>query len=387
LLPVYKLPVPTGPYEVGTQTFCLEDLSRYETFTENGDDKRKLMVQFWYPAEITDKAELAEYVPGGTDTLNGLANANKLPELLIDYLKYVKSNSYKNANVSSLDAPYPLVILSHGMGTSRFLHTAQAENLASNGFIVAAIDHTYCTTITVFPDGEMTLNSTDVDSNGFDRNIIGKIWSDDIHFVIDQCEQMNAGIIQSHLEGQFDLDNIGVFGHSFGGASAFDSFYFDKRIKSGIDLDGSLFHLDSYSIEHVKESAKPFMFLLSSQQTDIRELYENPTNEVLESMKMTSEEFEEAAKDFLFETEIIKETAKNKGYWISISGTAHYNFTDLPLFSPIIRFTGLSGSIDEQRSHLAINKCILEFFNNSLKNTDGNSFRKIFDAFPELRLH
>ncbi|WP_212982567.1 alpha/beta hydrolase [Paenibacillus cineris] len=53
-------------------------------------------------------------------------------------------------------APFPLIILSHGMGPGMVLHASQAEELASHGYVVAAIDHTYSTLATVFPDGRVT---------------------------------------------------------------------------------------------------------------------------------------------------------------------------------------------------------------------------------------
>ncbi|WP_251035884.1 hypothetical protein [Paenibacillus sp. ISL-20] len=80
-----------------------------------------------------------------------------------------------------------MVLLSHGMGTSRVLHASQAENLASHGFIVVTIDHTYSTFATIFPDGRVTDYKTKMTTIE-DRREIGNIWIKDVEFV---CNQSN----------------------------------------------------------------------------------------------------------------------------------------------------------------------------------------------------
>src|SRR5215211_3352780 len=51
MLPVFRFPDPSGPYEVGTSTYHWVDADRPEVFTDDSDDRRELMVQVWYPAE------------------------------------------------------------------------------------------------------------------------------------------------------------------------------------------------------------------------------------------------------------------------------------------------------------------------------------------------
>jgi hypothetical protein len=50
----------------------------------------------------------------------------------------------------------PLVVLSPGFTNSRSALTALAEDLASHGYVVAGIDHTYESFATAFPDGRVT---------------------------------------------------------------------------------------------------------------------------------------------------------------------------------------------------------------------------------------
>ena len=53
LLPVFRLPEPTGPYAVGTRYFYWIDKSHPDTYTPDPDDYREVSVQVWYPAELT----------------------------------------------------------------------------------------------------------------------------------------------------------------------------------------------------------------------------------------------------------------------------------------------------------------------------------------------
>jgi hypothetical protein len=57
-LPVLKILEPKGEFKVGTQTFHFIDESREETYTEDKNDKRELMVQVWYPAQNISEKQL-----------------------------------------------------------------------------------------------------------------------------------------------------------------------------------------------------------------------------------------------------------------------------------------------------------------------------------------
>lgn len=219
-MPVFHLPKPDGPEKVGTQTFHLTDLGRDEVLTEEQSDKRELMIQIWYPTENKnnnksellfpkDKEMFKKYIQTYSNSLN-------LPDFVFDYWKYSKTNTYENTAILPSTSPYPVILLSHGMGTSRVLHASQAENLASHGYIVVTIDHTYSTFATIFPDGRVTDYKTKMTTID-ERREIGKIWTQDVEFVIDQIEKLNSGAIESQFKGKIDLNHLGVMGHSFGG--------------------------------------------------------------------------------------------------------------------------------------------------------------------------
>ncbi|MEC0092192.1 alpha/beta hydrolase family protein [Paenibacillus macquariensis] len=371
-LPVFNLPKLDGPEKVGTQTFHFTDQNRDEVLTEDQSDKRELMVQVWYPTENSnnnkreplfpkDKEMFKKYIQTYSSSLN-------LPDFVFNYWKYSKTNSYENVEILPSTSPYPVVLLSHGMGTSRVLHASQAENLASHGFIVVTIDHTYSTFATIFPDGRVTdyiTKMTKID----DRSKVGDIWTKDVEFVINQIENLNSGVIESQFKGKIDLNNMGVMGHSFGGATAFNTTYLDPRIKAGVNMDGSL-----YKVKNRDDINKPFMFIRSGS-----------FKEWLVDFKKDKNSDDEITKQLSDELHIMKNVINQGGNVIYIEGTQHFNFTDLQFYSELIKLTGITGDINGKKGSSIVNQYVLDFFNKQLKGTGGNLIQGPNDMYPEVK--
>ncbi|OPA73617.1 Platelet-activating factor acetylhydrolase plasma/intracellular isoform II [Paenibacillus selenitireducens] len=371
-LPVFHLPKPDGPEKVGTQTFHFTDQNRDEVLTDDQSDKRELMVQIWYPTENSNNNKSEALFPKDKEMfkkyIQTYSNSLNLPDFVFDYWKYSRTNSYENVEILPSTSPYPLVLLSHGMGTSRVLHASQAENLASHGFIVVTIDHTYSTFATIFPDGRVTDYKTKMTTID-DRRKIGNIWTQDVEFVINQIEKLNSGAIESQFKGKIDLNNIGVMGHSFGGATAFNTTYLDHRIKAEINMDGSL-----YEVENRDVINKPFMFIRSGSFKDWLVDFKNDKNSDNEINKQLSDELH-----------IIKNVINQGGSAIYVEGTQHFNFTDLQFYSELIKLTGITGDINGKRGSSIVNQYVLDFFNKQLKGTGGNLIQGPNDMYPEVK--
>ncbi|MFE0554966.1 alpha/beta hydrolase family protein [Paenibacillus sp. NPDC058910] len=371
-LPVFNLPKLDGPEKVGTQTLHFTDQNREEVLTEDQSDKRELMVQVWYPTENSNNNKRDTLFPKDKERfkkyIQSFSTSLKLPEFVLDYWKYSQTNSYENVEILPSASPYPVVLLSHGMGTSRVLHASQAENLASHGFIVVTIDHTYSTFATIFPDGRVTDYKTKM-TTVEDRREVGNIWTQDVEFVINQIEKLNSGAIESQFKGKIDLNNIGVMGHSFGGATAFNTTYLDHRIKAGVNMDGSL-----YEVENRDDINKPFMFIRSGNFKDWLANFDNDRNSDDEVTKSLSDELH-----------IMKNVINQGGDVIYVEGTQHFNFTDLQFYSPLIKLTGITGDIDGKRGSSIVNQYVLDFFNKQLKGTGGNLIQGPSDKYPEVK--
>ncbi|MGN7412776.1 alpha/beta hydrolase family protein [Paenibacillus sp. SAF-068] len=371
-LPVFDLPKPDGPEKVGTQIFHFTDQNRDEVLTEDQSDKRELMVQVWYPTENSNNnkrlALFPKYKAMFKTYIQTYSNSLNLPDFVFNYWKYSRTNSYENVEILPSASSYPVVLLSHGMGTSSILHASQAENLASHGFIVFTIDHTYSTFATIFPDGRVTdykTKSVTLD----DRAKVGAIWTEDVKFVINQIEKLSSGAMESQFKGQIDLNNIGVMGHSFGGATAFNATYLDDRIKAGVNMDGSL-----YEVKNREDINKPFMFMRSGAFEDWLVQFKNDVN--------SDEEVTQFLTD---ELNIIKEVIDDGGSAIYVTGTQHFNFSDLQFYSPLIKLTGITGDISGTRGSSIVNQYVLDFFNKQLKGTGGNLIQGPNDNYPEVK--
>jgi predicted dienelactone hydrolase len=371
-LPVFHLPKLDGPEKVGTQTFHFTDQNRDEVLTENQSDKRELMVQVWYPTENKNNNKSEALFPKDKEMfkkyIQTYSNSLNLPDFVFDYWKYSRTNSYENVEILPYTSPYPLVLLSHGMGTSRVLHASQAENLASHGFIVVTIDHTYSTFATIFPDGRVTDYKTKMKTTD-ERRKIGDIWTQDVEFVINQIEKLNSGAIESQFKGKIDLNNIGAMGHSFGGATAFNATYLDHRIKAGINMDGSLYEVKNRDVIN-----KPFMFIRSGSFKDWLVDFKKDKNLDNEINKQLSDELH-----------IIKNVINQGGSAIYVEGTQHFNFSDLQFYSELIKLTGITGDINGKRGSSIVNQYVLDFFNKQLKGTGGNLIQGSNDMYPEVK--
>jgi pimeloyl-ACP methyl ester carboxylesterase len=88
-------------------------------------------------------------------------------------------------------------------------------------------------------------------------------WIGDIGFVLDRLEELNASNVSEKFKGRLDMARVGVFGHSFGGATALQFCHDDSRCKAGIDVDGQPFGSVIQDGLH-----QPFMFILSDHSRE-----------------------------------------------------------------------------------------------------------------------
>ncbi|MCP1310085.1 alpha/beta hydrolase family protein [Paenibacillus tyrfis] len=388
VFPVFDLPAPTGELKVGTQVFHFVDPNREETFGKPATGKRELMVQVWYPAQ----AGTGKYAPFIPDTriLRYMAANYGLPGFTFQHLKYVSSHAYSGAEVSSAQTSYPLILANPGFSSSRFLHTSQAENLASHGYIVAVIDHTYNTFATEFPDGQITTSTTndlfspdhDFRTESGNRDKLGKVLTDDVAFALDQFELIQSGHIPSQLKGRIDLGHVGVFGHSIGGATAYDASY-DPRIAVGIDIDGGL-----YRLRDREGLRKPFLFMNSESVFErLKMVMDNRvyTDAELNRIGNTREWVDQETEYKKLELERMRETVAAGGQFLYIDNTEHLNFTDAQFISPIFKMLGITGKIAPERANSVINAYMLDFFDMYLKNQGGILMKGPDSRFPEVK--
>jgi len=111
----------------------------------------------------------------------------------------------------------PVLIFSPGGGMPREVYAAQFEDLASHGYVVAAISHPYDAIVTIFPDGRQIGYSDKrwpvTPSVEGEANLNQLEWhANDIRFVLDELTRANLtnGSVLP-FAGHLDLSRVGAF--------------------------------------------------------------------------------------------------------------------------------------------------------------------------------
>ncbi|MBN2797362.1 MAG: hypothetical protein JXR88_18270 [Clostridia bacterium] len=235
LLPIPKMDYHLGPYKVGTTLMNLEDLNRSEIYGPQ-EGNREIRLQIWYPMKNPGR-EKALWLVDGKEVLSAMAKSYHMKGFMFNHLLEVESNSYINGQILQSDQGYPVIMMSHGWSSSRIFHLNYGEVLASNGYIVIGIDHTYGALATRLKDGSIAKLDEDIlpEEDFLDEGaILIDVYKNDIKFVKNQLENLN--FTNSVIKGQMDLKHIGLLGHSTGGAAS-GLYAMEDELQSVVLLD------------------------------------------------------------------------------------------------------------------------------------------------------
>src|SRR3954469_3881948 len=126
-------PPPTGSAPVGFERLTLVDHHRTERLAVPRGGPRRLPLRVWYPASVAG-ATPANVLT--TAEQSYLERGNGLVAGALDGIAGTATNKAPAAR-----GKHPVILLSHGGGTTTAFHAAQASDLASHGYIVVGIDH------------------------------------------------------------------------------------------------------------------------------------------------------------------------------------------------------------------------------------------------------
>ncbi len=362
VFPIYEIPKPSGDYFVGTESFVIEDESRSELYTKDTNDIRKIKIQAWYPAESTQGYKQVPWLEDGTVIARALSKDMGLPIFVLDHTASIMSNSYHQAPLSQASSAYPVIIISHGWGGFRNLHTDFAEELASIGYIVIGIDHTYGSVATFFDSDDIAYLNLDAlpkrettpDFLVYANQLVST-YASDITTTMNYLEELNESHSASRFSGRLDLTKIGLLGHSTGGGADVAVALNDVRIGAVIGLDAWVEPIQGEEIE--KGLMIPSLFIRS-------QTWETGYNNIaLNSLIEHS-----AYPSLLYQ----------------IDGTTHYDFTMVYMYSPLTKYIGFSGDIDSGYLNLILKSMIRSFFNETLRNEQNSEMD--LDQWEEVRL-
>lgn len=328
------LPQPTGPYKVGRTSFHWVDAERAESRTDDPNDRRELMVHIWYPAEVPANPTTAPYC------INFDIVKAALPSYQKKFCQTITTYSYADAKFATGLATRPVLIFSHGNEMVAGLYSFLLEEMASHGYIVAAIDHPYEAQVVGYPDGRVAkyierdfnpkkFASVEESYQAFEQynrqRIEGRAL--DASFVLNQLEKVQTGQIKSELKDHLALTKVGIFGHSNGGAAAAWALR-DKRFKAALNLDGHMLRFPFYLDDKGNGPQGPFMYLDKYMPP-----FPEPTDEELaKKYKTTRQEFEEnKAKGSKKRAEIYDAMRAAGYYHVTLKGAVHNSFADSPM--------------------------------------------------------
>ncbi|GAA3397199.1 alpha/beta hydrolase family protein [Cryptosporangium minutisporangium] len=353
------LPAPTGRYAVGTVPLHLIDTARTDPW-EDGRRHRELMVNVWYPTRSTAGRPRAPWVtpaeagPVGRDVVQTLTGApGDVPGLAA-----VRTHGAVGAPVVERPGGHPVVLFSPGYGAERNSSAALVEDLASRGYVVVTIDHPHDAIAVEFPGGRVVPNTiTALLEKHPDQQdaLVAKMVSTrvaDARFVLDELERRNTGWMR--------LTDVGMVGHSLGGATAAQVAYEDERVTAGVNMDGN-----PYGSVVTAGLDEPFLLVASSSTTRAT-------------------------------TPAWGTFADNLRGWhreIRVAGTEHLSFHDIVLArATLARLPGVApsvlteafGTLDGRRVVAVERAYVGAFFDLHLRGTDRHLLDRRSPRFPEV---
>ncbi|AUY53947.1 alpha/beta hydrolase [Streptomyces sp. CB01881] len=315
------LPAPTGPYAAGEDVIHLTDASRPDPWVPSSGP-RQLAVTMVYPA-VPGTGTPAPYMTLAEAT--GIVQRQNLPAssgVTPQTLSSVTTHAFDGARPQR--GKYPLVVLSPAYEDPRITLTSLATDLASHGYVVALVGHTYEDSGETLANGQTPPCAICDHPETLDFDSVAASRALDVSFVIDQLTHGNTAWPLAHL---IDKHEIGMAGHSLGGAAAAATMIADPRVRAGVNMDGS-FHPDPTP----GQINRPFLMLGTTANTD----WEHPW-------------------------------AALGGYkkWLTVAGADHFSFSDLDLLHEQAGFP--TPPLSPERGVVITREYVTAFFDQTLK--------------------
>lgn len=368
---------PRGAYETGTIEELWVDEELLDPSTAEPRDKRKVMVQMWYPATRPKRARLAPYAI--SPQLYG-------KDHWVHRLGHVRTRSWLDAAPAA--GRFPVIIYNHGGIHPHFSATFQTEFLASHGYVVVSIGHPGANLIERFPDGTSytndgakwmarrppgeTLAARDDFEYRWANSDLG-LFVKDIGFVLDRLAVLDADS-KHRFHGRLDLDRVGSLGWSLGGFISLQAARDEPRIKAAANLDGWPYGLMGSNGPVTHGSTRPvlLMFTADNEGADIPA---HPGGAVDPGQVEAGR-----AASTHYWTMLRRSTAD--WYHVTVARVNHEHFSDRTLFQPAD-----PKRLHPRAAHAIANSYVLEFFDKYVRGgRDDTPLLSADRHFPEATL-
>ena len=273
---------------------------------------------------------------------------------------------------------FPLIVFSHGAFGYYQSNTSTYMELASNGYVVAALDHPHHAFFTKDTDGKTVIvdmdfmNTALTLNNEMSAEKQYELYTDwmalrtaDMDLAVNEIKaaaaagavggswavsDKEAGNVLAAL-GITDAAKIGLMGHSMGGATSVELGRTRNDIAAVIDLDGTM--LGEYTgVENGELTVRNDPYAVPVLEFNNWESYND------------NEEYADEGRAYP-NVELIAHA--EAGFSVNVRGTQHMDFTDLPMLSPFLGKMLGSGERDTKETMTLVNSLVLDFFNCYLK--------------------
>ncbi|MGP9020142.1 alpha/beta hydrolase family protein [Streptomyces sp. BR1] len=373
-----SLPAPTGPHPVGTVSLRLVDRSRRDPWV-SARPYRELMVSVRYPArDVRGHRPAPQMLPGAAADFGRLNSLDGVPSGKVDWAA-TRSHAYTGAPVGHHGLP--VVLYSPGAGDPRTLGTTLSDELASRGYAVVMIDHTYDAGAVEFPGGRVERTVLPEEYAKADKAGPAAVTAllkkavevrvADTRYVLDRLGDLSAAL-PGGSRGTLNLSAVGMFGQSAGGFTAALTMHDDRRLKAALNMDGVM-----GNVQNDDDPANPSpvgtdgldrpLLLMGKQGND---------HHTVPSWGATWDHSTGWHRDLM------------------LCGAEHASFTDFQSQVPQIgRELGLTpetvaknvGTVDPARSAAAQRAYVSAFFDRWLRGGDGGLFDGPSRRWPEVR--
>ncbi|MET0275020.1 MAG: hypothetical protein ABW360_18690 [Phenylobacterium sp.] len=394
--PVSPLPKPSGTYPVGVRTFEVADASRPGLFGAKPGEPRRLLVRVWYPAASVAGLKPRPYFNAAEtrSTARTLGGFVGFPPFFT-YVRHVRTNSYEDAPLRAATTPLPVLFYSHGYTSFLSQNTVLMEELASHGYVVFSVQHTYDSAATAFLDGTVAplapeiagaasqkpdpaqekaqfqalagatpdarldgyLKLRELAQAGNARLLqSGEAWAADRIFLHDQLQKGAVPEPIRLIAGASDLTRVGEMGMSFGSATTGTVCVVDRRCAAGINLDGGDFPFQAFDTD----MPVPFLMFHSDLANFHKQLHAPPDTPKRSFNEFSYESFARAGTHADL-------------YRVSLKGAQHLGISDFSLFMRRPVRDALLGTTPSKVMIGAQNDFVRGFFDRYLKG-QANGF-------------
>jgi len=338
--PPVTAPGAAGPYRVGTTPLDLASNSAARSQAARTDPAPEINV--WYP--IARPERRARSLRARLDGIAAWLAARADTAVI------------SGARPVAAVAPFPVLLYFSGWEGTRVDDVFAIEGLASDGFVVASVTYGARAPGQSQEDHRRELarleRPMEFSSEASARESIARAEervrsrARDAHDVLDVLARLDAHDPSGRFTGRLDLNRIGIFGYSLGGAVAAEATWLDPRFKAAANLDG--WHFGEVAEQGLD---RPYLFMSDATPLPTAADFSsrNPATRTVASLNERDNR------------QSMRNMLRHGGIYVVIAGTTHVNFSDAALRSPLRRLTG-AGPLSARRAYLIFETYLRLFF-------------------------